>query len=262
MATSSVCIHDRTDILRFLQHDLGRYIYEVGDLDDFFWPYTVWYASQIDEKINQLALVYTGTELPVLLAEGGNVFQESVDFLRGLRPFLPRRFYSHLLPGLEQVFAQDHKITSHGRHWKMVLKHPQSLTGVDTSTAVVLSRSNLAALQTLYEQAYPGNWFDARMLDTGQFFGIWQGAQLISVAGIHVYSPKYGVAAIGNITTLPEMRGRGLGTQVTARLCQSLLEGVGVIGLNVLQSNIPAIACYKRLGFEVAAEYEEFMIEA
>ena len=38
-------------------------------------------------------------------------------------------------------------------------------------------------------------------------------------------------------------------------------ETVDHIGLNVKADNAPALACYRRLGFEVAAEYGEFMVE-
>ena len=55
------------------------------------------------------------------------------------------------------------------------------------------------------------------MLETGKYFGIRREGILVSVAGIHVYSPEYDVAALGNITTHPDFRGQGLGRKVTAR---------------------------------------------
>jgi ribosomal protein S18 acetylase RimI-like enzyme len=38
-----------------------------------------------------------------------------------------------------------------------------------------------------------------------------------------------------------------------------LLQTVDLIGLNVRADNVAAIACYRRLGFTVVAEYEEYM---
>ena len=75
---------------------------------------------------------------------------------------------------------------------------------------------------------------------------------------MHVYSKKYKVAAIGNIATDPEMRGRGFASKVTAMVCRALLKHVEHIGLNVDSKNKAAISCYKRLGFRVTAPYEEY----
>jgi len=82
----------------------------------------------------------------------------------------------------------------------------------------------------------------------------------VAAAGVHVYSASRGVAALGNIATHPDRRGRGLGRAVTARLCASLLATVRHIGLNVHAENAAAIACYRGLGFEAVARYGEFVV--
>jgi ribosomal protein S18 acetylase RimI-like enzyme len=81
---------------------------------------------------------------------------------------------------------------------------------------------------------------------------------LVSVAGVHVVSLHYRVAALGNITTRPALRGRGYARRVTAHLCQSLAQRVDHIGLNVKADNAAALACYRRLGFQTIGQYEEF----
>jgi predicted GNAT family acetyltransferase len=96
--------------------------------------------------------------------------------------------------------------------------------------------------------------------ETKQYYGVKEDGRLVSVAGVHVYSPRYGVAALGNVATRPAWRGRGLAKRATARLCQSRLEHVPHIGANVKADNLPAIACYRRLGFETIASYGEFMV--
>jgi predicted GNAT family acetyltransferase len=100
------------------------------------------------------------------------------------------------------------------------------------------------------------------MLQTGFYYGVRRGPDLVSVAGVHVYSRPYQVAALGNITTRPDARGRGLATAATARLCQELLRaGVEHVGLNVKADNRAAIACYEKLGFERVAGYGEYTVE-
>jgi len=132
---------------------------------------------------------------------------------------------------------------------------------IDTSQARGLSKSHLSEILNLFERAYPGNFFEPRMLETKQYFGIRQLGELISIAGVHVCSIKYRVAALGNVTTHPNYRCKGFGTTVTAKVCQSLLTETDHIGLNVKADNTSAIKCYERLGFKVIASYGEFNVE-
>ena len=57
---------------------------------------------------------------------------------------------------------------------------------------MLLGRADLPRLRELYAVAYPGNWFDARMVDTGRYAGIRDGDLLVAVAGVHVYPPLIG----------------------------------------------------------------------
>ncbi len=120
---------------------------------------------------------------------------------------------------------------------------------------------DIDAIQTLYKESYPGNWFDPRMLETNQYFGVWEGEHLASIAGIHVYSPEYKVSALGNITTHPAHRNKGYGKRVTARLCQSLIRKDISVGLNVKADNHAAVKCYNGLGFKTIASFGEFLIQ-
>jgi predicted GNAT family acetyltransferase len=98
------------------------------------------------------------------------------------------------------------------------------------------------------------------MLGTGQYFGLVSNGRLAAISGIHVFSPIYRVAALGNIATHPDDRGKGFGTGVTRRLCLELLKQVEHVGLNVKADNVAAISCYEKLGFEIHCTYEEAMI--
>lgn len=256
-----VCLHDRDEIAAFLRRDSYLHLYTLGDLDDFFWPYTTWYALRSHEQIEQIILVYTGTDLPVLLALADEPMDAMRELLRSILPVLPRRFYAHLSGDLADIFAADYRMESHGEHDKMALIDRSPLAAVDTAEVIALATADLSALEELYQASYPGNWFDSRMLETGHYYGVRNGAELVSVAGVHVYSQRYGVAALGNITTRPQCRGAGLGAKVTAQLCKALLRTVEHVGLNVKADNHSAIACYKKLGFERIGSYQEWMLE-
>ena len=254
----AICLHDKQTIEAFLRQQTFHHLYEIGDLDDFFWQYTIWYALQDqDAQISQIALLYTGGVRPVLLG-----LSEDLDglytLIQSILPLLPGEFDMHLSGDSTAVLEPAYHLRSYGLHYKMALVDPQALDLIDTTHVVQLTFSDLKAIEELYRISYPGNWFDTRMLETGHYFGIYDGKQLASIAGIHAYSPRYRVAVLGNVTTHPDYRKSGLGTATCAKLCQVLLHNVEHIGLNVKADNTRAIAVYERLGFRRVANYSEF----
>ena len=96
------------------------------------------------------------------------------------------------------------------------------------------------------------------MLAMGPYVGVREAGALTCVAGVHVFSPAWRVAALGNVATLPAQRGRGLARRACAALCRLLLEqGIESVALNVRADNAPALQAYRRLGFEPVADYVE-----
>jgi GNAT superfamily N-acetyltransferase len=256
-----IYLHDKNEIERFLRKNIYLNIYSIGDLDDFFWPYTTWYALRDKDCIRQIALFYTGTSIPTLLAITGERLDEMREFILSITSLLPGRFHAHLIEGLSDLLQGCYKILSNGLHYKMGLMDQTKCKRVETDDVISMKGSDLEEIEELYSKSYPGHWFEPRMLETGHYYGIRQGSTLVSVGGVHVYSKAYRVAGLGNIATHPDQRGRGLATRVTARLCQALLGTVDHIGLNVKTDNVDAIACYTNLGFEPIATYEECLFE-
>ena len=254
-------LHNKDEIEAFLRKNVGLHIYSIGDLDDFFWRSTEWYALKKDDDIQTIALLYYRPSLVTLqaLSEQVNPMRE---LLRRILHELPERFHAHLSPGVEDAFKEQFEMESCEKHYKMVLNSKRLPTRIDCSRVTHLTENDLDQMLQLYAQAYPDNWFDSRMLQTGQYFGIETENRLVSAAGIHVYSTRYRVAALGNIVTHPDYRGRGFAKSVTARLCRSLSENVDHIGLNVRANNAIAIALYEKLGFEITDPYYECMISA
>jgi len=256
----AICLHDKREIESFLRRNVYLHIYGIGDLDDFFWPYTTWYAWKEGEEIRAIALLYSGRTLPVFVAVSKT--SSAQQLIQTILHLLPCRFHTHLSPGVEAALEEKYKMKSHGKHYKMALNNKSSLYDIDCSQVIQLQNRDLNEILQLYKEGYPGNWFDTRMLETKQYFGIRRENRLVSVAGIHVYSEQYKVAALGNIVTHPDYRGNGLGKSVTARLCQSLTKKVDHIGLNVKSDNEIAISMYERLGFDVIGSYWEYTVES
>ncbi|MGD8395539.1 MAG: GNAT family N-acetyltransferase [Candidatus Eiseniibacteriota bacterium] len=272
----AVTLHDHGQIEPFLRRDPALHIYELGDLDPFFWGRTTWYglragrgsgsadgtarhdAADAAPDLAAIVLVYTGLALPTVIGLADEGDAALAELLDAVRDRLPARFYAHLSPGAEEMLGARYALEPHGEHAKMALVSPSRLDEVDVTSVETLAATDLPELLEFYAAAYPGNWFDARMLETGAYCGIRRAGRLVSVAGVHVVSERYRVAALGNIATLPDHRGRGLARAVTARLCRSLLGSVDTIGLNVAAGNQPAIRCYTGLGFQRVARYGEF----
>lgn len=248
---------DRGLLGRLLGRDPALHAYELGDLDDFFWPYTSWFR-----RGRQVALLYHGAVPPTLLAlagPGGRA--ELAGLLTDLTPVLPARLHAHLSPGLVAALGGGFDVGGGVGHVKMALTDRARLAGV-VAEGRPLTVADLPELRGLYAAAYPGNWFDARMLDTGRYVGVRRGGALVAVAGVHVYSPTWQVAALGNVTTHPGFRRRGLGAAVVAALCGRLVGEVEHVTLNVRGDNVAALRLYRGLGFTAVAEYGEYTLTA
>jgi ribosomal protein S18 acetylase RimI-like enzyme len=94
------------------------------------------------------------------------------------------------------------------------------------------------------------------MVADGVFHGIYEGTGLVAVAGTHLLAREEGVAAIGNVYTRHDRRGRGLGRLVTSAVLGEL-AGVETIGLNVRADNDAALRLYESLGFARHCQFYE-----
>lgn len=253
-----ISLHQKDQIEPVLRRNEFLHIYALGDLDDFFWPFTTWYALEDAGELRAVLLLYTAFETPTLIALADPPYEPLHELLRAARRLLPPRVYAHLSPGGREALGPV-RAESRGPHLKMALVYPN--LGVPARDAVQrMTAADLPDLRALYAAGYPGNWFDPRQIETGHYYGLRVNGDLVSAGGPHVYSPGQRVAALGNIVTHPDHRGLGYAAAVTARACAELQATVDHIGLNVKADNAAAIACYRRLGFRPVAEYEEAML--
>jgi ribosomal protein S18 acetylase RimI-like enzyme len=250
-----ISLHRKDEIEPFLRRNVYLHIYALGDLDDFFWPFTTWYALEDGGDLHAVLLLFTAFDTPTLMALQEPPFEPMWELLRRARQLIPPRVYAHLSPGCREALGSDIVAESRGPHLKMALVEPQlNLPGIESVCR--LSHADVEDLRRLYAAGYPANWFDPRQIDVG-YYGLRVNGELVSAAGAHVYSPSQKVAALGNIVTHPDHRGKGYAAAVTARICSELSGAADHIGLNVKADNAAAIACYERLGFRPGAEYEE-----
>jgi ribosomal protein S18 acetylase RimI-like enzyme len=120
--------------------------------------------------------------------------------------------------------------------------------------AVRLGATDLEALRRLYADGEATgeapDFFFPSMLAQGVFFGHRESGELVAAAGTHLVAPEESVAAVGNVYTRRDRRGRGLATRATSAVVSELLrQGLRTIALNVERRNATAIRIYERLGF-------------
>jgi ribosomal protein S18 acetylase RimI-like enzyme len=235
---------DKSQILAYLETDRRYAAYAIGDLEPWMFEHTSWAGAERAGRLQALTLHFRGLKLPALFLMGHN------EGLRAIieRELRPERVYftchqRHLLLICE-FYHWEERIPM----WRMVLQPARFRPA--QSGCVRLSHAHLDELTQLYALG-GGDAFTLLQLEHGVFYGVRMADQLVAVAGTHLVSPTYGVAAVGNVFTHPNYRGRGFGTATTSAVVDELLQsGIRDIVLNVSQDNAIAVRLYERLGFE------------
>ncbi len=251
---------DPASLHAFLGLDRVRAAYAIGDLDPRFSPYSRWFAARevgAAGHVTGLGLVYTGLRVPVLLTLGEADAVEAVLRSPTLAHALPRRFFASMALDHLPAFQALYNVESLRQMQRMALDADAFVAPEeDLSEVVPVGHADTASLMALYRH-YPDHFFEPYQLEQGLYFGIRRGEQLVSVAGVHVVSEEWDVAAIGNVVTHPAHRSQGLSRRCTARLLQSLFERVSLVTLNVARENDAARRVYLRLGFTDRFRYLE-----
>jgi RimJ/RimL family protein N-acetyltransferase len=117
----------------------------------------------------------------------------------------------------------------------------------------------IGELNRLYQLGF-ASWLPASAITDGLYYGIRVGGRLVSAAGTHVISRAAKLAVVGNVMTHADFRGRGYATAVTGAVTADLLRFCDQVVLNVRADNPPALAAYRRLGYQVSLTFEERLI--
>lgn len=161
-----LCLHNRTQLAAFFRRSPALHSYALGDLDDFFWPYTQWYGLEKDGELRQVVLLYTRENLPVVQAITEDA-GEMRALLSSLLPLLPTRMFLHLSQDLRPALASHYSFQSPSKHLKLVLRDVSALANINTDDVVRLTVADAGDVLAFYDHSYPGHWFQARMLETG-----------------------------------------------------------------------------------------------
>ena len=144
------------------------------------------------------------------------------------------------------------------RMWRMRRTTP---TGDEHDARVVpLGPADVPALHALYADGdatgEAPDFFMPSSVQDGAYFGIYEEGQLVSAAGTHVLARQERAAAIGNVYTRRDRRGRGLARATTQAVVRALAD-IETVVLNVRHDNAPALRVYESLGFERHCPFHE-----
>ena len=235
---------DKDEIRTILRRDPAWSLYALGDLAPSMFRKTQWFAPD-------LTLVVRDYGTAILFAMGPGSVREALEGVTGPVHLQVQR------AALDEV-ARHAAVSSSRLMWRMTWAGDR-LAAPDPLTSR-LGVKDVPALHALYADGEssgesPDFFFPAMVAD-GVFHGIYEGGALVAAAGTHLLARGEGIAAIGNVYTRRDRRGRGLGRLATSAVLGEL-TGVETVGLNVRADNDAALHLYESLGFARRCQFYE-----
>jgi GNAT superfamily N-acetyltransferase len=242
---------DKAKLEIFLRKDPYLHFYELGDLQEKLFPKAQWFVILEKGEITAAVLLYRAKEINILYLLEDHAREAAKELLASIAGKLPEKIYCLLSPYLVDVISEKYSVEKPVSYDKMKLtgdifigrniKYPEYTYRINSN--------DVEAVGVFLREINPAAFFNEAMLKTGKYFCIRKNASLLATAGVHLYSKEYSVAAIGNVATTPDERGKGYAASVTASLCADLWNDVKIIGLNVRSDNAAAIKIYQNIGF-------------
>jgi ribosomal protein S18 acetylase RimI-like enzyme len=242
------------DLLRgYLEADRLLAAYAICDLDEREFGRTRWGIALESGHPIALALEYGGLAPQPLFVMGDPDGIAAIlrDVLR------PRAAFLAAMP--PQMAAIE-------RLYRIDPGPPMVRMWVDQSTfrpapgpAARLLPAEIADLNRLYNLGFTA-WLPAAAIGQGVYYGIRIGGRLVAAAGTHVVSQDARLAAVGNVMTHRDYRGRGYAKVTTSAVTQELLRSCDEVVLNVRSDNPSALAAYRRLGYREHVRFDERLV--
>jgi len=260
---------DRETVRALLEADRNVHFYGLGDLGDVFWNRSTWWVRD-GVAIGDVGLSEDAGDRTVYGINTGDT-SAALELWAEVDHLLPDSYWATGVLGFPAKLAEAGRRIENdlGHHTKMVLTDPNgpaltlAMNGEEGGpVARPLTADDLPAIADLHDaNPVASAFFAPALLDVGPFFGIFEGDNLVSMAGVHVCDQEFSVAAIGGVLTSSNHRARGLARITTSAVAAALVDlGIETIGLNVKTSNTAARSLYPKLGFTDVHFYQEAFV--
>jgi ribosomal protein S18 acetylase RimI-like enzyme len=244
---------DRVLLREYLERDRLFAAYAICDLGEREFPRTRWGVATIGDRPVAVAMEYGGLTPQPLFVMGdsdgiaailGDVVRPRAAYVAAKRETLPAvAEHYRVEPGPEMI-----------RMWVDRSTFQPSMARVERLLPV-----EVGELNRLYQLGFAA-WLPATAVAEGVYYGIRVNGRLVAAAGTHVINRDAGLAVVGNVLTQADHRGRGYAKAATSAVTAELLRSCDEVVLNVRADNPPAIAAYRRLGYEEHCRFEERLV--
>lgn len=117
--------------------------------------------------------------------------------------------------------------------------------------AIPLTAEHAAAALALAQLTRPGP-FGLRTIELGEYFGLFEGGQLVAMAGERMHAGD--LHEISGVCTHPDHQGRGLARRLMLKLVRRQRSRGETPMLHVMRDNLGARGLYERMGFRPVHE--------
>jgi ribosomal protein S18 acetylase RimI-like enzyme len=252
-AIEAVPTRDKGLLREFLGRDRLRAAYAVADLDEREFAKTHW------------GVAYEGGEPTAIVLEFGGLTPQPL-FVMGDADGIVAILRDVIRPRLAYLAAEESLLAPIGAVYKIDPGPPmirqvvtrQSFRPVQGPVQRLVA-AEIVDLNRLYGLGFAG-WLPADSIVNGVYYGVRIAGRLVAAAGTHVINPQDKIAAVGNVMTHVDFRGRGFAKQTTSAVTQELLRTCDDVVLNVRADNPPALAAYRSLGYADYCRFEERLV--
>lgn len=252
-AIEAVPTRDKTLLRDFLERDRLRAAYAVADLEEREFARTRWGVATEGAEPIAVVLEYGGlTPQPLfVMGDPDGIVAVLRDVIR------PRLAYLAADEGLLAPIGSLYRIDP-GPPMVRMWVNRQMFRPVQ-GPVQRLAPADAADLNRLYGLGFAG-WLPADSIARGVYYGVRVAGRLVAAAGTHVVNPQDRIAAVGNVMTHIDFRGRGFAKQTTSAVTAELLRACDDVVLNVRADNPPALAAYRALGYADYCRFEERLV--
>ena len=244
---------DKKLLRDFLERDRLRAAYAVADLEEREFAKTRW------------GMAYLGGEPIALVLEYGGLTPQPL-FVMGDPDGVAAVLRDTIHPRVAYLAADESHLSAVSSVYKIDPGPPMVRMTVNRrqfrpvhGPVMRLVPADIVDLNRLYGLGFAG-WLPSDSIANGVYYGVRVAGRLVAAAGTHVISPEGRIAAVGNVMTHADFRGRGYAKATTSAVTQELLHTCEDVVLNVRADNPPAIAAYRALGYRDYCHFEERLV--